>query len=234
MRRANNSSRLAGTTMSNTGRMARSAADLSRSGGGRDEEAKPKSPLEALELEVEQLRKAIEAERAEVASMQENLGELFMRNACEEYLLKIEKRIQVIENKGIETIHWRICEVEQVRRSHSKGDYLASPEFSACGVSGFQFHFYPRGDDFAEEGFCSLYFHVPNGTKVERTLFLGRTRHGPAVAEPLRNTGVSEFCVLSNEIDKATGSIVVGVDDLKVISSENIVTSRTKLQLVAE
>ena len=26
-----------------------------------------------------------------------------------------------------------------------QGEYLASPEFSACGLGGFCFHFYPRG-----------------------------------------------------------------------------------------
>ncbi|CAK0789177.1 unnamed protein product, partial [Prorocentrum cordatum] len=153
------------------------------------------------------------------------------RNACEEYLNKLERRIQVIENKEVDTVQWRIENVEQVRSKHVKGQFLASPEFSACGLGGFRFHFYPRGDDFCDEGYCSVYFHVPSETSVTRTLFLGRARHGPADADEIKNCGVSEMCVLTNEIDKATGSIVIGVDGLKVLSSPHVVETRTKLKL---
>lgn len=188
--------------------------------------------LEGLESEVEALRKAIEDEHAEIAGLQASLNELFLRNSCEEYLHQLERRIQVIENKEVGTIQWRIDKIEDVRSKYSKGDYFASPEFSACGLAGFCFHFYPRGDDFAEEGYCSLYFHVPADTRVERTLFLGKARHGPADADSLKNCGVSEMCVLSNQIDKETDSIVLGVDGLKVLSSPHVVETRTKLQLM--
>merc|ERR1712107_884190 len=106
------------------------------------------------------------------------------------------------ENKQVEVIHWRIEHIEAVRSKMEKGQFIASPEFSACGLGGFSFHFYPRGDDFAEEGYCSVYFHVPQDTKVERSLFLGRAKHGPAEADALNNNGISEMCVLSNQIDK--------------------------------
>lgn len=183
------------------------------------------------EEEFRELQHALEGERAEVAALQKSLGELFMRNACEEYLNKLERRIQVIENKEVDTVQWRIENVEQVRSKHVKGQFLASPEFSACGLGGFRFHFYPRGDDFCDEGYCSVYFHVPSETSVTRTLFLGRARHGPADADEIKNCGVSEMCVLTNEIDKATGSIVIGVDGLKVLSSPHVVETRTKLKL---
>eukprot|EP00415_Alexandrium_ostenfeldii_P000235 UN0235 len=124
-----------------------------------------------------------------------------MRNSCEEYLHKLERRIQVIENKEVDVVHWRIENVEELRSTYQKGKFLASPEFSACGLDGFSFHLYLRGDDFAEEGYCSLYFHVPSETRVMRTLFMGRARHGPSEADSLKNCGVSEMCVLSNEID---------------------------------
>lgn len=76
-----------------------------------------------------------------------------------------------------------------------------------------------------------MYFHVPAETRVSRTLFLGRARHGPVEADSLKNCGISEMCVLSNEIDKETGSIVIGVEGLQVLSSPNVVESRTKLVL---
>eukprot|EP00928_Gymnodinium_smaydae_P013305 TRINITY_DN14865_c0_g1_i3.p1 TRINITY_DN14865_c0_g1~~TRINITY_DN14865_c0_g1_i3.p1 ORF type:complete len:239 (-),score=51.56 TRINITY_DN14865_c0_g1_i3:97-780(-) len=189
------------------------------------------SPLEALEQEVQALQRALEEEHAEVATLSSTLGELFMRNSCEEYLARLERRIQVIENKEVDTIQWRIENIEKVRAAHAKGEFVASPHFSACGLDGFCFHFYPRGDDFADEGYCSLYFHVPADTVVTRTLFLGRKMHGPAEADSLKNCGVSEMCVLSNEIDKATGSIVIGVDGLKVVTSPHVVETRTKIQL---
>jgi len=189
--------------------------------------------LEGLEQEVEALRRALEAEQAEVATLQASLSELFMRNSCEEHLFRLERRLQVVENKKVDTIQWRIEDVEQVRSRSSRGDHLASPEFSACGLDGFCFHFYPRGDDFAEEGYCSVYFHVPSETRVLRTLFMGRARHGPAEADSLKNCGVSEMAILTNEIDKATGSVVVGVDGLQILSSPHIVEERTKIQLIS-
>lgn len=189
--------------------------------------------LEALEQEVETLRRAIEKEQKELATLTSSLGELFMRNSCEEYLLQLEKRIQVIENRNVEVVHWRIEHVEDVRSQHQKGAFLASPEFSAGGLGGFRFHFYPRGDDFCEEGYCSLYLHVPRDTKVSRTLFVGRARNGPSEADALKNCGVSEMCVLSNQIDKDTGSVVIGVEDLQVLSSPLVAETRTKLQLVS-
>jgi len=94
---------------------------------------------------------------------------------------------------------------------------------------------YPnKRDDFCEEGYCSVYFHIPKDTVVSRTLFLGRARHGPVEADMLKNCGVSEMCVLSNQIDKATGSIVIGVDSLQILSSPHIVETRTKIQLTSE
>jgi len=199
-------------------------------GGGGDRD----SPLESLEKEVQEIKKAFEDEQAEVTYLRESLKELFMRNNCEEYLHRLERRIQVIENKDVETVQWRIPEIERVRSRHSKGQHIASPEFSACGLDGFVFHFYPRGDDFADEGYCSLYLHVPSDTTVERVLFVGRAKHGPAEADSIKHCGVSEICVLSNEIDKDTGSLVVGVDGLRVVSSPHVVEVRTKLQLFSD
>merc|ERR1740117_1488528 len=180
------------------------------------------------------MRQALEEESSELVEMQSGFQELFMRNACEEYLRKLERRIQVIENKEVSTVQWRIEDVEKVRSSCSRGQFVASPTFSAGGLDGFCFHFYPRGDDFCEEGYCSVYFHVPRDTVVSRTLFLGRARHGPAEADELKNCGVSEMCVLSNEVDKATGSIVVGVDGLQIVNSAHIVETRTKIQLISQ
>ncbi|CAJ1397611.1 unnamed protein product [Effrenium voratum] len=199
----------------------------------RAREANEPSPLEGLEQEVEAMRKAVEAEQAEVASLSASLGELFMRNSCEEYLNQLEKRIQVIENRQVEVVHWRIEKAEELRAQHQKGDFVASTEFSAGGLGGFRFHFYPRGDDFCEEGYCSLYLHVPMDTTVSRTLFVGRARHGPAEADALKNSGVSEMCVMSNQIDKDTGSLVIGVEGLQVLSSPHLVETRTKIQLLS-
>ncbi|CAK9031731.1 unnamed protein product [Durusdinium trenchii] len=188
--------------------------------------------LEALEQEVESLRQAVQQEHGEIAGLSASLGELFMRNSCEEYLLQLERRIQVIENRNVEVVHWRIEHAEQVRSQHQKGEFLPSPEFSAGGLGGFRFHFYPRGDVFCEEGYCSLYLHLPPDTKVSRTLFVGRARHGPSEADSLKNCGVSEMCVLSNQIDKDTGSVVIGVENLQVLSSPHVAETRTKLQLL--
>jgi len=194
--------------------------------------APPTGGLEGVEAEVEALRRAIEAEQAEIAAISDGMQELYQRNACEEMLCRLERRIQVIENKGVDCVHWRIEDIEQKRSKCKQGEHIASPEFSAGGLDGFRFHFYPRGDDFAEEGYCSLYLLIPIDTKISRTLFLGRTRHGPVESEATKNCGVSEMCVLSNEIDKATGSIVIGVDDLKILQAPFMAETRKKLQLV--
>lgn len=231
MRRANQSIRTVGSTVLGGSSPGQQREATLRPGGEHAAPGPPAGSLEALEQEVEELRRSLESEKAEVAVLQSQMGELFMRNSCEEYLLKLEKQIQVIENKQVDVVHWRIENVEQMRSKMQKGQFVASPEFSAGGLGGFSFHFYPRGDDFCEEGYCSLYFHIPTDTRIERTLFLGRVRHGPDEADSLHNNGVSEMAVLSNQIDKETGSVVIGVDGLKVLSSPHIVETRTKLQL---
>jgi hypothetical protein len=231
MRRANHASRAAASSVVGGRSSPSNPGDNSIGDNGM---GNAPGTLEALEQEVDNLRKAFEEEQAELAIMQSGLQELFMRNNCEEYLDKLERRIQVIENKDVSSIQWRIMNVEQVRKSCTRGEYIPSPQFSAAGLDGFRFHFYPRGDDFCEEGYCSVYFHIPKDTIVSRTLFLGRARHGPVEADMLKNCGVSEMCVLSNEIDKATGSIVIGVDSLQILSSPHIVETRTKIQLVSE
>eukprot|EP00929_Paragymnodinium_shiwhaense_P119236 TRINITY_DN9111_c0_g1_i3.p1 TRINITY_DN9111_c0_g1~~TRINITY_DN9111_c0_g1_i3.p1 ORF type:complete len:241 (+),score=79.86 TRINITY_DN9111_c0_g1_i3:138-860(+) len=190
-----------------------------------------KLDLETLEKQMEELQRLVEAEQADVDWMQRNLPELGKRDACEEYLLRLERRVQQIENRGVETVQWRIENVEELCGKHRKGSFVKSPEFSACGLSGFSFHFYPRGDDFAEEGNCSLYFHVPEKTVVSRTLFLGRARHGPAEAEATKNVGVSDLCRLQDHIDQATRSVIVGVDGLEVITSPDLLELKSKLQL---
>mmetsp|Transcript_17828 Transcript_17828/g.39087 ORF Transcript_17828/g.39087 Transcript_17828/m.39087 type:complete len:235 (-) Transcript_17828:104-808(-) len=200
-------------------------------GLGQAETTAPLGPLEDLERQVAALRSRAEQELADVATMKDLLQEVTSRNQCDEHLRRLERRIQVIENKDVETVHWRIEDAEEVRSKHKKGQYIASPEFAALGIGGLKFHFYPRGDDFAEEGYCSLYLHVPEDTRIERILFAGRSRHGPVAADSLRNCGVSELCVLSNEIDKATGSIVVGADALRVLSSPDVVETRTRIEL---
>lgn len=163
------------------------------------------------------IQQAFADQRTELASLITSVKEFMMRTSRDEQLDKLERRIQKIENNDVETVQWRIEHIDEVRAKTPKGAYLASPEFSACGLNGFSFHFYPSGDDFAHEGFCSLYFHVPDETRVSRTLFLGRVRHGPVEAESLKCCGVSDMCVLQKEIDRVTGSIVVGVDGLQVL-----------------
>eukprot|EP00435_Cladocopium_sp_Y103_P033006 s454_g8.t1 len=197
--------------------------------------------LEALEQEVESLRRAIEKEQAEVATLTSSLGELFMRNSCEEYLLQLEKRIQVIENRNVEDRTCRRCAI-----STSEGRLSGLTGVFSWWSRRFPFSLLPQRPGCSEmlklapgkkrgtsgyEGYCSLYLHVPQDTKVSRTLFVGRARHGPSEADALKNCGVSEMCVLSNQIDKDTGSVVIGVEDLQVLSSPLVAETRTKLQL---
>lgn len=188
--------------------------------------------LDALENETQLLLREFAVERAEVTALSDTLQALFQQHALDEYVQSLERRTQTIENMDVSSIHWPIGNVEKVRSRYTKGEFMSSPEFSAGGTDGFRFHFYPRGDDFCEEGFCSLYLRLPEDTRVERTLFLGQKRYGPDEADSSLNCGVSEMCVLSNEIDK-TGSVVIGVDGLKILSSLQAATRRTKLQLLS-
>merc|ERR1712071_137531 len=118
MRRTNQSIRTAGSTVlgGRSPGQQRAAPEATLRPGAEDAASSPPAgSLEALEQEVEELRKNLESEKAEVAILQAQMGELFMRNSCEEYLLKLEKQIQVIENKQVDVVHWRIENVEQVR-----------------------------------------------------------------------------------------------------------------------
>jgi len=236
MRRPNHASRAAASTVVGSGSLTGKSGNKALGDTGlrsRDTGTEVHGPLEALEQEVKELRDAIESEQSEIAILQRNLTDIFAQNSCEEYLEKLEKRIGVFENKAVETVLWRIEHVEKVRSRHSRGEFITSPSFSAGGLDGFCFHFYPRGDNYCEEGYCSLYLEIPPETRVSWTLFLGRAKHGPDEAEG-QNCGVSEMCVLSNEIDKQTGSIVIGVEGLQILRSPDVIEERTKLLLNME
>lgn len=210
----------------------RNAASAIVSGGSTTQlRQEPSDRLSQVEQEVAQLKEALATESAEITAMSNNLQELFMRNACEEYLNKLERRLQVIENKDVRNVHWHIDNVDKVRSKIEKGDYIASPSFSLGGLDGFSFHFYPRGDDFAEEGYCSLYFHVPKDAQVERTLFIGKEKNGPCLADSVKNCGISEMCVLSNQVDRNSGAVVIGVMDCRIVSSPDTAETRTELRI---
>lgn len=99
------------------------------------------------------LRAEIAGCTGDIVSLKEQLEELTIRTNCEEAVEKMAERVEKVENANVTAIRWRIGEIEKVRRDMRKGQFLRSPEFSVGGLGRkCSLHFYPKGDDFAEEG----------------------------------------------------------------------------------
>merc|ERR550537_451332 len=119
------------------------------------------------------------------------------------------------ENTDVSMVQWRIPAEQWT--SLERGVPLISAPFSARGLQNLSLHFYPKGDDFAEEGFCSLYFMIPKDTRVRRRLFVGRTLHDAEVAEGTKHVGLSNAAMLAEQM--VDGSVIVGVTELEVVEA---------------
>ncbi|CAD7957876.1 unnamed protein product [Amoebophrya sp. A25] len=182
---------------------------------------------------LEELQKQLTAEKERLDDMEKAVKDLTLRDGCEEQLEQLESRVEIEENRDVTEVRWRINKISETRRNLKKGEYVKSPHFSIARFpKKCSFHFYPKGDDFAEEGYVSLYLHLPSKrATVKRSLFVGKrktARKEVTTDQP----GESEIAVLSGEIDTKTDSVTVGVKDFEIVEChERLEQGKTVLEI---
>lgn len=101
---------------------------------------------------------------------------------------KAELHVQLLESKLSEKealkdswkhqvqtkiVHWDVCNVDQLLRSHPKGSSYRSPDFFLAGYGPIHFELFPNGDHRAAPGKVSLYVYGPAEIKVKARLSIG-------------------------------------------------------------
>merc|ERR1719362_59865 len=69
-----------------------------------------------------------------------------------------------------DTFTWSLP--QKAFRKAAKGEYLESPTFSIGTLAGCKLWVYPRGDDEADVGYCSMYFEVPHPCHIKCRFFM--------------------------------------------------------------
>ena len=116
-------------------------------------------------------------------------------------------------------VEWKITNISQKLKDYAKGQCMWSPEFTAFGIRGMQLEFFANGYDTVKmDGFCSLFFWCPVGTRVSYQLFVGSYTRAPDedFFDTRNGHGHTNFCPIHAEIDEADDSVTVGVEILDV------------------
>jgi len=126
----------------------------------------------------------------------------------------LEEVEQCMTNRGVNKIMWTISNMSQRMKSLPKGTSLWSKAAAAAGVADILLEFYPNGSkNTTKDGYCAFYIRCPYRVEIIVTLFVGKTRKGPirTVFDNQSGKGLPDFCLVEDEIDKASDSLVVGL-----------------------
>ena len=166
-----------------------------------------------------------ESIESRVSRLAQQLQEMEVRAAGERRKFQAEIA-QLREQQSVDVlsrrVEWTISEISQKIKELPKGGSIYSPEFSAAGLPGLQLEFFPNGRESASiPGMCSVFFWCGEGMRVRYQLFVGGHYRAPDDDEFTQRMGHghSNFCKLEHEIDKASDSVVVGVEVLDVARS---------------
>lgn len=146
-----------------------------------------------------------------IATVQSDLGSLQIFTGAVRSHIEVES--QVLTNRNISRVEWRLINVEKKLANLPRGSSIYSPLFSACGIREILLEFYPNGSqNTTKEGFCAFYLRCPEGTSIVVTLFVGNFKKGPIVAhfDGSAGKGLPDFCEISKEIED--DQLVLGLE----------------------
>lgn len=152
---------------------------------------------ERLEREERELEEAEEAAAADVRAAQEvelaeGLDDIYAGDdegtgdigasrfaTCEQALLeRLQREQHAMRNRSVRRIEWKLEGCQRLLELCGPGHAIDSPTFSAAGLQGLQFHFYPKGTDANVQGgsanmWCALYVSGPAKTTLRGNLHVG-------------------------------------------------------------
>eukprot|EP00933_Yihiella_yeosuensis_P039233 TRINITY_DN33183_c0_g1_i2.p1 TRINITY_DN33183_c0_g1~~TRINITY_DN33183_c0_g1_i2.p1 ORF type:complete len:363 (-),score=55.03 TRINITY_DN33183_c0_g1_i2:100-1095(-) len=132
-----------------------------------------------------------------------------------ENALKRQPRKDSIDSAFIRKVDWRIDNISAKIRSCPRNSCIMSEKFSIMGAQDLVLEFFPQGrDSTMMEGFCALFLWCPPGVRIKYQLRVGdhRATLDEDTYESRMGHGHSNLCRLEGQINKATDSVVVGLD----------------------
>jgi hypothetical protein len=165
-----------------------------------DPDAPPKS-LEEIAVEEQIKEKSLESS-------------MFFQRAINNRLYdQVKQQVHVLQSRMVRKIEWRIENASLLRRCFPANECICSASFSAAGIEGMQFIFYPSGYKGATEGYCSLFLFGPAGATLKCNLAAGQQkREASHTFEEPGAFGRTNFCRFESCVDEADDSIMVMLD----------------------
>lgn len=171
----------------------------------------PVSPVEDKDEE----EKTLEEKLLEKQIMEKALdGSLFFQRWCNNRLYdQVKSQIDLMNSRMVRKIEWRVEQASLLRRCFPPNECLCSVAFSAAGIEGMQFVFYPSGYKNATEGYCSLFLYGPAGATVKCWMSAGNQKREASHSfdEP-GCFGRTNFCRFESCIDDNEDSILIVLD----------------------
>lgn len=165
-----------------------------------DPDAPPKT-LEEIHLENQIKEKALD-------------GSLFFQRACNNRLYdQVKQQVDVMQSRMVRKIEWKVESASLLRRCFAVNECLCSVAFSAAGIEGMQFVYYPSGYKNATEGYCSLFLYGPAGATLKCWLSAGNQKREASHSfdEP-GAFGRTNFCRFESCVDDAEDCITIVLD----------------------
>lgn len=162
-----------------------------------DPDAPPKT-LEEIQLESEIRDKALEG------SM------FFQRHTTNRLYEQVKNQVELMQSRMVRRIEWRVEQASLLRRCFPPNECLCSASFSAAGIEGMQFVFYPSGYKNSTDGYCSLFLYGPAGATLKCWLSAGTQRREASHSfdEP-GAFGRTNFCRFESCVDETDNSVLV-------------------------
>jgi len=162
-----------------------------------DPDGPPKS-LEQIHLEAEIQEKALE-------------GSIFFQRWTNNRLYdQVKQQIDIMQSRMVRKIEWRVESASLLRKCFPPNECLCSTTFSAAGIEGMQFVFYPGGYKNCTEGFCSLFLYGPAGATLKCWLSAGNQKREASHSfdEP-GAFGRTNFSRYESVVDESDDSILI-------------------------
>lgn len=165
-----------------------------------DPDGPPKS-LEELTAEAQIKEKALDS------SM------FFQRTINNRLYDQVKQQVHVLQSRMVRKIEWRVENASLLRRCFPANECICSASFSAAGIEGMQFIFYPSGYKGATEGYCSLFLFGPAGATLKCQLAAGKQqRDASHTFDEPGAFGRTNFCRFESCVDEVDDSIMMLLD----------------------
>jgi len=142
----------------------------------------------------------------------------FQRHVNHRVLSQVRKEVDKMQCKMVKRVEWLLSEVDQLPRLFPHDQPVCSPVFSAAGIDGMQFIFYPMGYRDSTEGFCSLFLYCPAGVNIKCNLNAGSQKRD--ASNHFREAGAfgrCNFCRLDSAVDSDTNTALLYLEIDEVI-----------------